>query len=291
MIAQAHERAARQLADDPVRLTNALGRIAQLYSFIGDLETAEPLAAQAVALAEVNLGEQHPNTNVMRVDLALLHYRAGRPQQAADVLAKAIEATRLRTQDDVHARALHMHAITMKQLKRLDEALDSETRSFAWYREHLPSDTQTLVGSYLTLGNIQLLRDDNSAAEQAYLAALELSKQHGLRDRLLMARSDYANFLFQTGRAGQAVTELETLLAELAQDGGSAYDVAQYEFDLARALWRVGNRGRARAVATRVLQVLRTVEPTPQVNGHIRRDWTVEEVEQWFPDPDAWEDT
>ncbi|MBC8072608.1 MAG: tetratricopeptide repeat protein [Deltaproteobacteria bacterium] len=108
-------------------------------------------------------------------------------------------------------------------------------------------------------------------------------------DREVAVYSDYANFLFQAGRAQDAVAQWEALLSLMQAKQEPPYELAQYQFDLARALWRDGKRARAREVATIVLHVLRTEPPTQQLGGHIRRDWRADQVEDWFEDPDAWE--
>ena len=288
--AQAHAEA--HLAGDPTRLAAVLGSVAQIFQFTGDAAAALPVDRRALELALANLGVDHPTTNVIRVDLGGLFYRSGEREAAAEILAVAVDSTSRRGDGDAHARALHMHAIALKGLRRYDEALAAETRSLDWYRERMPDAPRMRVSSYMTLGNIQLLRDDNAAAESAYLAALDLVERHDLREHRVMVQSDHANFLFQTGRAAEAVTRLEAMLAEMRAAHAPAYELAQYEFDLARALWREGSdRPRAHAVATRVLEILRTEPPTPQVGGHIRRDWTAEEVGDWFADPEAWEES
>ncbi len=280
-----------QLRDDPPRLATALASISELYQFTGDIAAATEIGMRALALAEANLGRDHHVTNDTRVNLAALLHRARERERAAELLAAAV-ASATRTSDGPRrARAQHIQAIVLKSLDRLDEALEAETASSAWYREHMSDAPRHLVIGQLTLGNIQLLRDDNAAAERAYLEAVRLVDEHAIVEREVAVRSDYANFLFQTGRAREAIARYEELLALMRAKQATRYDLAQYEFDLARALWREGSdRERARAVATEVLRVLRTEPATPQAGGHIRRDWTAEEVETWFPDPDAWEE-
>jgi tRNA A-37 threonylcarbamoyl transferase component Bud32/tetratricopeptide (TPR) repeat protein len=290
IIDRVRAQAEAELVDDPTHLATVLGSVGSLYLFSGDLATAEPILVRTLALADANLGRDHPTTNVIRVDLAMLLYRDRRREQAAELLAIATSSAARHPEGDGLARALHLQGIVLKGLNRLDEALASEMRSLAWYREHMPDSPRTFVFAYLTVGNIQLLRDDNPAAEAAYLEALRLVDAHALKGPRILVQSDYANFLFQTGRATESIRVFEDMLTQLRAASSPAYEIAQYEFDLARALWREGkDRTRAHEVATRVLHVLRTQEPTPQTGGHIRRDWTADEVAKWFDDPDAWE--
>lgn len=285
----ARTQAEAQLVDDPPRLATALGSVSEVYQFTGDMAVALEVGTRALELAIANLGEDHHVTNDTRVNVATLHLRLRERERAAELLAQTVAAHE-RTGDGPRlARARHAQAIVLKSLKRWDEALVAVTASLQWYREHTPDAPRQLVIGELTLGNVQLLLDHNVEAEAAYLAAIDLVHKHRIVDREVAVYSDYANFLFQTGRAAEAVVRWQELLASMRAKQATRYDLAQYELDLARALWREGERDRAREVANEVLHVLRTEPPTPQVGGHIRRDWTVDEVVKWLEDPDAWE--
>jgi tetratricopeptide (TPR) repeat protein len=278
-----------QLGENPPRLAKVLGSLSEVYQFSGAMTESLEVGTRALELAIANLGEEHHVTNDTRVNVATLHLRSGEKERAVELLTRTVTALDRRGDGPRLARARHALAIALKSLKRWDEALVAETASVQWYREHTPDEPRQLVNGQLTLGNIQLLRDHNREAEVAYLAAIELVEQHRIVDREVPACSDYANFLFQTGRAAEAVVKWEELLARMKAKGEPRYELAQYELDLARALWREGKRERAREVAAEVLHVLRTEPPTPQVGGHLRRDWTPEDVESWLEDPDAWE--
>ncbi|HWB79398.1 MAG TPA: tetratricopeptide repeat protein, partial [Nannocystaceae bacterium] len=279
-----------QLGDDPPRLATALASISELHQFTGDMDAAERAGARALALLDANLGADHPIAIDTRVNYAALLHRRRERERAAELLAQAVASCERIDDGPRRARSLHIQAIVLKQLKRYDEALAAETASSAWYRTHTPDAPRNLLLGALTIGNIQLLRDDYPAAEQSYREAIALVEQHGLVDREEAVYSDFANFLFQTGRATEAVGRWEALLAHMRAKDAARYDLAQYEFDLGRALWREGrDRERARAVVTAALAVLRSDPPTAQVGGHIRRDWTADELAKWLADPDAWE--
>jgi CHAT domain-containing protein/Flp pilus assembly protein TadD len=177
----------RRTSPNRPSLAAAVNNLALLYSEIGDVNQAEPLYREALAIHQKSLGPDHPLTATSLNNLGLLLSRKGDNEKAEEFLKRALGIERTSSGDD-HPRvgkALMSLGVLYLSTKRPEEALPlfqeavtiSKNTGGPIYARALSN----LGSAHDALGNLE-------EAEQSFQAVLEI----GSPDSVYVAHNNLA---------------------------------------------------------------------------------------------------
>jgi tetratricopeptide (TPR) repeat protein len=175
----------------------------------GDLERAERLLRQAVALKERVLGKDHPDVAISLGSLSSILEEAGRPREALEVIDRALDIYGKNgdPDSDSFARAQVTRGEALVPLGRGSEAEESFSVALRFFRTHPESSDRMISFALQGIGNARLLQ----------------------------------------GAPATAIPVLEEALRTREAQWPNGYVIAETQFSLARALWDSG-RDRRRSM-------------------------------------------
>jgi serine/threonine protein kinase len=200
-----------------VELMNLLG--SGLLS-VGDTDTMESLATQAVAESTRALGASHPLTLRARMTMVWTHMYRGREREMERELN---EITALMERDPrafeedlaVVARMRADHALDAQKPAEAESlALDAVARAEAVFGARSEGMVRALSVLATAQRRTGKRAESLATAERARDMALALYRGTPLHPVLIHARADYARSLAETGRGVEAVGQLELVLAD-----------------------------------------------------------------------------
>jgi tetratricopeptide (TPR) repeat protein len=120
-----------------------LNNLAGLYHAQGKYAEAEPLYKRTLAIREMALGPEHPQTALSFNNLALLYFNQGRYAEAEPLYkrALAIKEKALRPEHPNVATTLENYAALLRQTGRSAEATEMEARAEAIRAKHAEKNT------------------------------------------------------------------------------------------------------------------------------------------------------
>jgi serine/threonine-protein kinase len=195
----------------------SMSELGRLLNGLGRYGEAEDLFVDGLDRAVRTLGPEHPSAVTLRVGLSLTLYRTGRYARAV-ALHDTILAIKRASYEPGHTEIvaeLIRGGRPLVSLRRLDEADRRYSEALSIIDER--SESRGLYGMQALQGkaNVARLSGEPAAAEAQYLEALALAEERLREDHryLLGLRRDWATFLTQQGRHGEAVEILEGVLA------------------------------------------------------------------------------
>jgi eukaryotic-like serine/threonine-protein kinase len=228
----------------------ALGNIAFTR---GRFEEALPLLQRAVALLEATLGPTHPSTMSAKEDLAIVLRDLGRYNEAIPLL-EACVTVREQQLGDAHPMLVNP-MVNLGNARALagdlDHAAIDLTRALAIAEARLPPGNPSRSYAFESSGELDLRRGRLFAAElRLRQSAAEITRVWGEHHpELAYSGTTLGEVLLARGDASGAVPVLEGALALRDHPDADPIELATTRFALARALWGLGQRRRARELA------------------------------------------
>jgi CHAT domain-containing protein/Flp pilus assembly protein TadD len=195
----------RRTSPNRPSLAWAMTDLALLYSEIGDLQKAEPLLREALAIHENTMGAEHPLTSTSLNNLALLLLDKGEYERAEELLNRSLEIDR-QVYHDKHPRvgrallnlgALHLSA------EKPEEALPLLEQAADLFKVKGGPDYATALTN---LGSAYHYLEKLEQAEQAFQTVLEI----GAPDEVLTAHNNLAYLLIDRGQPKSALVHAQT---------------------------------------------------------------------------------
>lgn len=234
-------------------LASALTNLGNARAQQGRYDDAVASFRRAARLREAALGPQSPRLAITLGNLADALTFAGRHDEALAAGQRALTICQTALGD--HPKTAFAHAVislTLRSLKRYDEAEDHLSQSIRIRRELLGEHHPDLVSNYINLGELQTERQDLEAARVSFLTAMQIARQAHGEQHLEFARAVHHRGLnaLQHGDAEEAVHWLGQSLA--LRDGLNAppVDRADARMRLAQALQKQDAPGQRDAVCT-----------------------------------------
>jgi serine/threonine protein kinase/Tfp pilus assembly protein PilF len=205
---------ARPRAELAVRLQSNLGHLDEAR---GKPAEARARYAKALAIAEQELGPEHPATLVTLHKLGGLALAEGRFDDGRQLLERVLTA-RERTAGKDHpdvASALNNLANAYRHEGKLDEAQRLHDRALAIHLAALGPDHPDIGTTYNNLGNIYMDRGDAVAAERHYAKTLALwEKAYGPDNvQIAIAAGNLGTALDARGELEEAAKQHERVIA------------------------------------------------------------------------------
>jgi tetratricopeptide (TPR) repeat protein len=200
-----------------VAIIEALSSLAVILDMQGRAPEAVPLGHEALARAEKELGVVHPTTMLVLTNLVSALCGAGRFAEALPLAVSELERAERGPSPDPRevAIALVGRARALTGLGRYQGAIADNRRALALYAT---------------------IAADGDLTPTDKLAIADPLTDLGRDERLLDRPSD-------------AIAPLERAIATHEAQESPPADIAGARFELARALWETGDRGRARKLA------------------------------------------
>jgi serine/threonine-protein kinase len=177
----------RRLGAPNVELFQTLNNLAGLYGDRGDVETAERMLREVLALVEGLYGPSgHAAVARAHSALGVLEIERGRFEEAARNTRTALEANRklLGERHTWTAITMQTHAIALLGLGRLDEAEALLQRSLAVRREVLPPGHADTISSHFGLARVAVAHGELALAERELRTAMDVIAKIAAPDRL-----------------------------------------------------------------------------------------------------------
>ncbi len=236
---------------DSATAAQRTGNLGGMLIDAGRFEEAEPYVRRALALEEKAHGAESPEAAMAHVNLAGLHYGLRRYEEALSEARRALAIDeKLLGPDDAETGQVHVNlGAILLSLGKAEEALDEDRRGLAVLSKALGPDHPMVSLAYGNVGDdLRQLRrlPEAIAAYERAVAVREkaVGPDHpGLADPL----AGMGKTLLAQGAVDRAVTALERAV-ELREKGDPAA-LADAEIALAEALWKRGDKDRARAQA------------------------------------------
>jgi tetratricopeptide (TPR) repeat protein len=164
---------------DSTHLANALFRIANLYTDQGRYSEAEPLFLRSLAIAEEQLGTNHPNTATSLNNLAGLYRGMGRYVEAEPLLVRslAISEEQLGANHPNTATSLNNLAELYRGMGRYVEAEPLLVRSLAIAEEQLGANHPSTATSLNNLAGLYKFMGRYVEAEPLYVRSLAIREE------------------------------------------------------------------------------------------------------------------
>ncbi|HEY0179833.1 MAG TPA: hypothetical protein VGC30_09410, partial [Dokdonella sp.] len=216
------------------RLSTSLYRVESLLS-LGHEEAARLVLDSLDGSAQAAAGAEGERWLLMRAEQ---QRAAGEPEQAWQTLAAVSEEPHASADDDnVRASVALLRARLERTLHRSDAAPAVERAGTS-----IESPTPRTPLRLLAAANRAWTRDDASAADAAFAAALQLADEQGIAQTLAAVVTDQVDYLLAAGRVAEAgaVAARVALWADL-------------DFDCALVQLRVARAARDRAAAATAL--------------------------------------
>ena len=230
-------------------LQEVLRAVANAELHAGRIESSQAILERALRIAERSYGTDHEMVAVVLNDLAGGSLALGDLERARAHMSRALEIRQKALGPD-HPRLvpLLMNLARTTINARPRDALQLLAQAEAILRTRKQDDRASLSLVLENRGLAQRAIGQLDAAIASHRQALELARaQFGSRHpRVSMTTTSLAEALLANNRPADAKTLLEPALVE---DGRDAVDHAHGVFVLARAMWRLGQRDRARALA------------------------------------------
>jgi serine/threonine-protein kinase len=177
----------RRLGAANAELFQVLNNLAGLHGDRGDIDTAERMLREVLALVEGLYGPSgHAAVARAHSAVGVLAIERGRYEDAASHTGIALEANRklLGEKHPWTAITMQTHAIALLGLGRLDEAEALLRRSLAVRREILPPGHADTISSHFGLARVALARGDLPLAERELGTAMDVIAKIQSPDRL-----------------------------------------------------------------------------------------------------------
>jgi serine/threonine protein kinase/tetratricopeptide (TPR) repeat protein len=215
---QAREKIADSFEDRPVVEASIRDTLGTTYLYLGDYPQAFQQYKRALALFEVKLGPDHPNTLHCRNNLAVNYLSFGRPADAIRLLEQTLKQTESRFGVD-HPEMLSSRnnlAQAYRAAGRITEAIRLHERTLKQQEAKLGLDHPDTLASRNNLASV--CRDVGRMAEalQLFEQNLKLSEAKLGPDHpnTLASRSNLANAYQTAGRIADAIRLLEQTLKQ-----------------------------------------------------------------------------
>jgi len=115
----------------------AMHNVGFVLQALGHLEEAEPYFREALETRRRKFGEQHPDTLTSIHSMGCLLRKQGRLAEAQSLFAEGMQAARAGLgSHPMTAMIEHHYADVLRELGRVDEAIDLAQTAFDWYRAH-----------------------------------------------------------------------------------------------------------------------------------------------------------
>ena len=229
-----------EVPEEHVQLRNSLtNNLANIYSYQGRNEEAEPLQRQLLEARYARYGENHLRTGFAHDNLAITLDALEKNDEAEEHYRKALEILLNVYGDDHPEVAQTMGNVAQFLVARgeLDEAEELLLRAIDIYREAIGNDYYMVADSLTSLTEIDLERGRNQNALEKINEAIDiyvstLPSNHG---RTGSARAVQAEVLIALGRYDPAETILQELYPVTAADAQS--DKHEYVLELLTDLY------------------------------------------------------
>ncbi|MBK8263019.1 MAG: serine/threonine protein kinase [Nannocystis sp.] len=242
----------RAQGDTSTVLMSTLNILGSVYDSAGDLEAARRHYIEALAIAELQLGGEHPETAKIINNIAIIDKSAGDFESARRGYQRAL-AIRSR----VHGRSHRDVAQSLFNLGNLlaanghyEQALRHQEEALAIIREVAPDDVKEIGRLLYNIGVTYHVQGRFAAAVERYAEALPLTESvfGGDHPETAFPLTGLGTGLVELGRAEEARALLERALAIRTRRDVTPIDLGEIRFALARAL-PIAERARARELA------------------------------------------
>lgn len=229
---------------------------------LGDLEGADSLYRQSLAIRRVLFGDEHPA--VLRVinNLGGLYLRAGDYAAAERSFREVIAARRRRPGEvlDLAVPLNNLGAALSRQGKHR-EGIVALREAMQMYAAQVGDDHPSLAFMLTTLGTAYRAVGDGAAAERSYLRALELRRKHLSPGHplLIVTLGGLARLRIDEGNPAEAERLYrEALEITRASKPDDSVGIAEAESDLASALIELARLDEAEALLLAAYPVLQS---------------------------------
>jgi serine/threonine protein kinase len=250
----------------PLRIADTMARIAEVCTETGRTAEAEPLAEEAIAIAEADGRQDHSVTVATRYVLGRVRLSAGKAAQAVDALTQALAGgERIYAADDPWlAKVLEAHSLARWELGEHDGAFADIERALAIRRAE---DGRGLPLCLNQLATFHLRRGDLDQAEAVYRENLQASERiMGASHQITaMVRANLGRCLAAAQDLAGAADEFAAAAAIYESAIGDHLATVQTMDDLARAKLGTGDLAGAEAAQARALAMMERAHPGDHV--------------------------
>ena len=217
----------------------------------GDLDGAERSLERAIAIWRAAFGDRHPNVARPLANLGNISYARGNLADARKYFEESL-AILVATRGPEHVDTtlvLHNLANVLSDSGDREEARRTFERVLRIREQSYGPDHPACASTAGSLGMLLVTMKDFAAARPHLERALATDERVFGRDHINVAYSllPLGTLAIEEGKPRAAVAPLERALAIWVANQADATDIAESEFELARALWQ-SRRDRRRAL-------------------------------------------
>lgn len=208
------DRACALAEDDPVRQAAIEHAIAGVYDRLGEPALALAHLEAARDLSSTNRDATDARPARILADLALVHHRSGRPDDAERAAHDAVALAHELADEAAMAQGANVLGVITAARGHYPEATEHVLE--ASQRARAAGDLDLVIAALNNLSRVRQLAGDDDGALGAAREALEEAERQGDRHRLAALHSHLADLLHAAGRDDEAVAALKNSAAAFA---------------------------------------------------------------------------
>jgi tetratricopeptide (TPR) repeat protein len=253
----------RALPADHPKISEALNMLATVQMLRRDYASAVPLAQEVLTRFAKTLGEDHPDTLTAKNNLAYALLRSGRAAEAETLQRDVLARKRADNGQGLDATDCENLATTLMRQDKFAEAVTFARRAVEIHEQREGEVSGNTAVALRGLATAEELNGAAADAERDFRAALAMGEAVKRTQKIgtYEWKIPLADFLIGMQRCGEAVTLLQSAIAEFGDNSERFDPVWQPEAQLLRGQCLGGASGAAQqAVARKALRALPGIE-------------------------------